>query len=86
MLAYIFYKKQFMYVMCNFKKESDYNILEIICEERFGKPIIKEYHGSFCYGNKAMIRLEYTSKVTGGMLAIMSRVINDKKSMTEEGF
>jgi len=85
-IIYGFYKGRFTWVICNFDKESDYDILEIICKERFGKPIIEEYHNSFWYGNKAMVKLWYYSKAIGGTLTIASRIIKDEKKTTEDGF
>ena len=77
-----FYSYQFHEVFANFTSETDYKILKIIFEGRYGKPTyIREGKDSYFLqwiGDKAEIRLYYDSKEYYGWFFISSKKIREE--------
>jgi len=61
-----------------FTGETNYNILKIILEGRFGKPTWRDGYFLRWIGDKAEISLYFNSKKKGGLFAIISTEIRSE--------
>jgi len=81
-LGYVFYNKRFIQAMGFFKDKNNYNILEIICREKFGEPTKEGYYDLTWYGSKTIIWLRYNTTKDEGSLDFGS--IKIKKEQIED--
>ena len=85
-IKYIFnlYSNQFYKMQAIFTGETNYDILKIILEGIFGKPIWKDDYFLRWIGDNAEISLYFNSKKKGGLFAIISTEIRPESPEDNE--
>ena len=68
-VVYCFYDDQFMTVFLHFEEESNYELLETVCREKFGEPTKEEYDELVWITLETAVTLYYRfSKGTGAVM------------------
>ena len=79
MITYKFYEGRFFLVSLFFDGEDNYDLLETICKERYGREELEEgFHELSWLGQKSSITLYYDIVEEGGFLILLSRVISSE--------
>ena len=76
-ISYIFnlYSNQFYKVNLFFNSETNFKILKIICEGKYGKPTLEDKYLLCWFGDKANVSLYFNSKKKEGLFMIESTKI-----------
>lgn len=85
MIAYTFYKNQFLGVGLYFKGEDNYDLLQTICEERYGEDEMDEgFYEVTWQGQKGYVTLEYDYVEEKGYLVLGNAILSLKKTADEK--
>lgn len=85
LIVYTFYENQFLAIGLYFKGEDNYDLLQTICEERYGEDEMDEgFYEIMWQGQKGFVFLNYDYMEEEGYLVLSSTVLAMKKTATEE--
>lgn len=80
MVVYTFYKNQFFAVALYFKGEDNYDLLQTICEERYGEDEVDEgFYEIMWQGQKGLVLLSYDYVEEEGCLMLGNSILGLKK-------
>lgn len=75
MIMYLFYEGRFQGVFLNFRGENNYDLLEMICKERYGEAELGGFYNFVWLGQKSAITLSYDLIEEDGFLLMISAVL-----------
>lgn len=85
MVAYTFYENQFLAVALYFKGEDNYDLLQMICEERYAKNEMDEgFYETTWQGQKGFVSLNYDYMEEEGYLVLGNTILSLKKTADEK--
>lgn len=85
MIAYTFYENQFLAVALYFKGEDNYDLLQTICEERYGEDEMDEgFYETTWQGQKGFVSLDYDYVEEEGYLVLGNTILTLKKTADEK--
>lgn len=84
MVLYRFYEFRFFGVLMRFKYEENYNLLEMICKDRFGEVFDEGFYELSWGGERVIVILKYDLSEEDGYLAIVNRAISREMSEAEK--
>jgi len=79
-IVYNFYENRFFVAAIYFVFESNYNLLKVICEERYGMETLDGYYNLRWISQKSFVTLTYEPRKEKGILMLGDTVITSKRS------